>query len=175
LSARRRLERKTEDRRPVVADDFIYDDPLTPGQNETADEPVSDTPEEAVRKLRRKRPESLPEDISSEVPSGDSDSGDGASSEQGKVYSSGIMLDENLQPIHESGKKTRRAHPVIRGFILVTVTLALILAVASYVFHRISPSTPGLDLPENAIGSVVTPVQDFFSGLTEAVFDTLDP
>ena len=170
MSARRRLERKTEDRRPVVADDFIYDDPLTPGQNETADEPASDTPEEAVRKLRRKRPESLPEDISSEVPSGDSDSGDGASSEQGKVYSSGIMLDENLQPIHESGKKTRRAHPVIRGFILVTVTLALILAVASYVFHRISPSTPGLDLPENAIGSVVTPVQDFFSGLTEAVF-----
>ena len=80
------------------------------------------------------------------------------------------MLDENLQPVYPAGRKPRKPHPVIRGFILVIVTLSLILVVASFVFHRISPDTPLLGLPENAIGSAVTPVQDFFSGLTETVF-----
>lgn len=170
MAARRRLERKTEDSRPVVADDFIYDDPLSLDTADSAGEQASDTPEEAVRKLRRKRPETLPDDLSDSSPDKVIDSGDTTDEKPAKVYSSGVMLDENLQPIRQGGKKVRRAHPVIRGFLLVVVTLVLILSAASYVFHRISPSTPGLDLAENAIGYVVTPVQNFFSGLTEAIF-----
>ena len=169
MAARRRLDRKTEDRRPVVTDDFIYDDPDSPVSSETLGEPASDTPEEAIRKLRRRSAESGPDGEPAAASHEDESEAD-ASSAGRKVYSSGIMLDENLQPVQEPGKKTRRAHPVIRGIILVSVTLILILTVAAYVFHRISPKTPGLDIPENAIGSAVTPVQDFFTGLTETVF-----
>ena len=170
MSPRKRQDRKSEDRRPVVTDDFIYDDPDSVVNPSEESEPASDTPEEAIRKLRRKKADSVPEDAPGESAAEPSSDDDATESEKPAVYSSGIMLDENLQPVYPSGKKPRRAHPVIRGIILTVITLVLILAVASYIFHRISPSTPGLGVPENAIGSAVTPVQNFFSGLTEAVF-----
>ena len=171
MASRRRLERRSDDRRPVVTDDFIYDDPDSALNTENESGPVSDTPEEAIRKLKRKKPD--PVQDSGENKSSGADgvpSDDSGSAEPSKVYSSGIMLDENLQPVYPSDKKIRRAHPVLRGFILVMITLVLILFVASYVFHRISDTTPGLDIPEKAIGSAMSPVQDFFSGLTETVF-----
>ena len=168
MAGKRRPERKSEDRRPVVTDDFIYNDP---DENSGAgNEPVSDTPEEAIRKLRRRTADATPDQSPAGTSAEASPSGEVPSSGPSTVYSSGIMLDENLQPVYPSGKKIRRAHPVLRGFILVSVTLALILAVGAYIFHRISPKTPGLGVPENVIGAVVTPVQDFFSGLTETVF-----
>lgn len=166
MSARRRLERSTEDRRPIAANDFIYDDPSTEASDDTMDGFVSDTPEEAIRKLRRRRP-SAPEETPAQSEETDSDV---SSSDEKKhtVYSSGIMLDENLQPVRT--KKPRKPHPLIRGFVLVMVTVVLVVIAGSYIFHRISPNTPYLGLAENAIGSAVTPVQDFFSGLTETVF-----
>ena len=170
MAGKRRLQRQSDKSRPVVTDDYIYDDPDDSKSSVSVNEPISDTPEEAIRKLRRRDPDPDSE-TDHDKPSENSPSGeDSAASASSTVYSSGIMLDENLQPVYPSGKKPRKAHPVIRGFILVVVTLILLLAVASYIFHRISSTTPGLDLPEKAIGSVVTPVQDFFSGLTETVF-----
>ena len=151
-----------------MTDDFIYDDP----QNDSAaGDPgiLSDTPEEAVRKLRG-RPAS---DVSPEEPDEETgpeaDGKEESSGKKRKVYSSGIMLDDDLQPYGDVPKQRRR-HPVLRGLVLALITLVLILTVASYVFHRISPGTPGLGAPENLIGSAVTPVQDFFSGLTETLF-----
>ena len=168
MGSRRRLDRKTEDRRPVVTDDFIYDDP-SDSNSAQEEAPFSDTPEEAVRKLRRRKADPETDPVSADVvPDGTPD--DESSSPGSAFSSSGITLDENLQPVSQSGKKPRKAHPVIRGFILVTVTLSLLLAVTAFIFHRIYPKTPLLDLPENAIGSAVTPVQDFFSGVTESVF-----
>lgn len=165
MAARRRLERKTEDRRPVVTDDFIYDDPR-PSDGGTDDYPASDTPEEAVRKLRRRSADTDKPDKEEDETSRDGESPE----ENQKVYSSGIMLDDNLQPVYEEGRRPRKRHPVLRGIVLGLITFVLVLTVAAYVFHRISPGTPGLGVPENVIGSVVTPVQNFFSGLTETVF-----
>ena len=51
MSAKRRLERASDDRRPVVTDDFIYDDPAQSQSGSEAESPYSDTPEEAIRKL----------------------------------------------------------------------------------------------------------------------------
>ena len=51
--ARRRLQRKVDNDRPVVTDDFIYNEPETPADPGSA-EISSDTPEEAIRKLRRR-------------------------------------------------------------------------------------------------------------------------
>ena len=150
MAGRRRLQRQSDKSRPVVTDDFIYDDPDNAKTSVPVNEPISDTPEEAIRKLRRRDPDYESESDHDKQPE-DSLSGEESSSSASTVYSSGIMLDENLQPIYPSGKKPRKAHPVIRGILLVFVTLVLLLAVASYIFHRISSTTPGLDLPENGV------------------------
>ena len=168
MAARRKSDRKSDDRRPVVTDDFIYDEPAGTGNPVADSEPVSDTPEEAIRKLRRKKPDPVPDSGSADDSS--ESASENSSSDSSKIYSSGIMLDENLQPVYPSGKKIRRAHPVLRGFILVSVTLVLILCVASYIFRRLPNAPSALEMPEKAIGTAVTPVQDFFSGLTETVF-----
>lgn len=180
MAARKRNRRKNEDNRPVVTDDFIYDDPegMAPaGDSAAEDGPggdrsvTSDTPEEAIRKLRGRKPavsarskdepESAEEDSAPEAEGG----------EKRKVYSSGIMLDDDLQPIEEDKpRRSRKRHPVIRGIILGLVTVLLLSVIASYIFHRVAPNVPYLGLPENVVGNVVTPVQDFFSGLTETVF-----
>ncbi len=170
MAGRRRLERKTEERRPVVSDDFIYNDSNDPLEN--ADESqASDTPEEALKKLRRgnRQPDQGSSDTEADrtdVPSPDD------TEEEKKVYSStsGLQLDENLLPITDSSRRLHRRHPFLRGLFLGFVTLVLLLVFASYIFHRFVPDISGLGLPKNAIGSVVTPVQNFFSGLTETVF-----
>ena len=170
MSPRRRLEQKKEERRPVVTDDYIYDDPDRSAGSGAA-ESSSDTPEEAIRKLKRRRSENNPADSGSgrkeDADSADDSSG---SSSAPLFHSSGMTLDENLMPV-ESGKKVRKVHPVLRGFILVAVTMALVLSVASYVLRRIpGVSISLLSVPEEAISSAVSPVQDFFSGITESLF-----
>ena len=169
MAGRRRLERKTEDRRPVVTDDFIYDDPaqsITENESEAAS---SDTPEEAVRKLR-KRTQHNDQDSGGIDSAPESAVEEKTEAARGKVFSSGVKLDENLQPVYESGKKPRKQHPILRGAVLILVTLSLLVSVAAYIFHRLYKDTPYLDMPENAISAVVSPVQSFFSGLTETVF-----
>ena len=37
-----------------------------------------------------------------------------------KVYSSGIMLDDNLQPIAEGSRRERKRHPVLRGIMKIS-------------------------------------------------------
>jgi len=168
LAGKRRSSRKQEETRPVVTNDFIYDDPLHPLPGSTDNSAISDTPEEAIKKLRHiKTGDTSDSELnSSENTSENNEEPD----EKPKVYSGGIILDDNLQPVSDPVRSTRKRHPVIRGIVLTLITLILILTVAAYIFHRISPSTPGLGVPENMIGNIVTPVQDFFSGLTETIF-----
>ena len=54
MAGRRRQKQKNEEQRPVVTDDFIYDDPKEQPHGDSESFALnSDTPEEAVRKLRR--------------------------------------------------------------------------------------------------------------------------
>ncbi len=201
MAGRRKLERKKEDVRPVVVDDFIYEDPEEPASARISDS-ASDTPEEAIRKLQRKKasaPDTTeeaarrlrrrkgssaddgfgddpgPEDAEDPAYSGEADGekdGESAEASPGrKVYAGGLMLDDNLQPIEADGRPrhARKRHPLLRGIVLTGVTLVLLICIAAFLLHRISPNLPGLDVPENAIGSIVTPVQNLFSGLTETV------
>ena len=159
--ARRRLQRSVKDPRPVVTDDYIYEDP-----EEKTDPVPSDPPDLAVRKLRKKSEESG-EKSSSETQA-DSSVSETESAPPRKVYSSGIMLDDDLNPI---AARRRRSHPFLRGLVLTAVTLSLLLAVASYILHRIAPDIPVLSAPEDAVSTVMTPVQSFFAGLTDAIAD----
>ena len=161
---KKREEKK--DPRPAVTDDFIYDEP----RSDAASSVASDTPEDALRKLRGdpeappgfQPAEDSPETVSTESPKE-------ASAPVRHVTSTGIELDENLQPVETGRKRKKKKHPVLRRVGLTVITLVLILSAASYIFHRIIPTAPILGAPENVIGQVVTPVQGFFSGLTEGI------
>ncbi|QUA53885.1 rod shape-determining protein MreC [Aristaeella lactis] len=163
MSAKRRLERASEDRRPVVTDDFIYDDPIQPQSGSETDSAYSDTPEEAIRKLKGSSSRDTRSDnndlsgLAEDRPQ-ESDEGSGKQNKKHSFFRR-----------KKSGE--RRSHPVIRGFILVLITLSLILAAAAYIFNHSMENSPQiLSVPENTISSAVTPVQGFFSGLTETIF-----
>ena len=146
------------DPRPVAVDDFIYDNP-----DDTSDTPVSDTPDEAIRKLRG-RTESAASDESSD-PEKIGIELNRIKPNKRKVYSSGVILDDNLQPIG----REKRSHPVLRGFILTLITLVLLMTAGSYILHRLIPDAGILNIPEDTVSAVFTPVQTLFSNITESV------
>ena len=161
----RRGQKPEKDPRPVAVNDFIYDMPEDHGSADS-DVPHSETPEEAIRRLRGRSGEERPEtpDPSESSPSPDS-ADDPVVPNKRKVYSSGYILDDNLQPIG----RERRTHPVIRGIVLTLITLILLLTAGSYILRRLIPGIDALSAPENAVSSIFTPIQTFFSGITESV------
>ena len=152
--ARFKRVNKENQERPAVSDDFIYDDP-----NQSDLQP-SETPEEALRGLKGNA--DMPE---SPAPSADQENN--TASESRKVYSSGIMLDDDLQPVPTG--KVRKRHPVLRVICLILITVVLLGTVGLYILARIYPEVSALEVPENTISNVVTPVQSFFSGVTDSV------
>ena len=176
----RRTPKPEKDPRPVVVNDFIYD---TPSADAASEEPRSETPEEAIRKLRGRgedpassapSSEAASESSSAGAPAADAASGEASGSQDDvipvtpnkrKVYSSGYMLDDNLQPIG----KERKRHPALRIAVLTLVTLVLLVTAGSYILHRIIPDFKVLGAPEDAVSNVFTPIQSFFSGITESV------
>ena len=168
MAGKRRQKRKTEEHRPVVTDDFIYDDPQLQSSGGSDSDPVaSDTPEEAVRKLRRSSRKEEKQSDSGEYTAGASL--EETASKRGPVYSSGIMLDENLQPVYdESEPKPRRLRRIIRVLLIVLAALILVVGGAAFLFNSRGMHNDGQ--PESAVSSVISPVRSFFSGLTETLF-----
>ncbi|MBQ9210089.1 MAG: rod shape-determining protein MreC [Clostridia bacterium] len=154
---------KKEDPRPEMTDDFIYDEPA-----DAASDLASDTPEEALRKLRGPEAE-IPDLKPTEAP----EKTDADSSPQpdfrDKLGNFTPPDDDNLQPIR-ARRRAHRGHPTLRIIVLVAITAALVLLSAAYIFHRIIPTAPVLGEPELMIGEAVTPVQSFFSSITETLF-----
>ena len=151
-----------------MVDDFIYNDPV---ESVPVDSASSDTPEEALRKLQDGRVEE-PSGQESSAESLDSAAenylGRKDASAQPWVSSSGIILDgNNRQPVDTMGHRPRREHRGLRALALTVVTVVLILFIAAYIFHRIDSSIPYLDKPEILISRVVSPVQSFFSRVTD--------
>ena len=146
------------DPRPVAVDDFIYE----PAESDSGESPASDTPEDAIRKLRG-RTASEPEEASS---AGSDEAPEiGSRANKRKVYSSEVILDDDLKPVG----REKRTHPFIRGLILTLVTLTLLLTAGTYIMHRLFPDIGFLSAPEDTISTVFTPVQSFFSNITESI------
>ena len=164
MPGKKRRERTETDPRPIVVDDFIYNDP--DGLDSDSGSVASETPDEAIRKFRGKGKEESPAPEKAETETAD-DIPDPKAPPAPKVFSSGVILDENLQPVDVKGRKPRKEHRLLRGLALTAITVVLLLTVAAYIFHRISPSTPGLGKPESLISRIVTPVQSLFSGVSE--------
>lgn len=143
--------------RPIVVDDYIYNDPEESG---SADPVSSDTPDEAIRKLRGR---------SSKEPSDSSETEkkEESNSAPSRVFSSGIMLDENLQPVETVERRSRRKHRRLRAAALVTAVVILILCLAAFIFQRTSGS-PLFGGEDSLIGRLVTPVQSIFAGIADS-------
>ena len=165
-----REEKKTV--RPAVSDDFIYDEP-----EKAASPAASDTPEEALKKLRGNRSgdesetvRHVSEDEACESTDSLPESPEAirAFRKKARGTSSTVLLDDDLHPIPTS-RKARGSHPRLRIFVFVMITMALVLLSGAYIFHRIIPDVPILGEPETIVSEAVSPVQAFFSSITETV------
>ena len=146
-----------EEIRPIVVDDYIYNDPE---DSASADTVQSDTPDEAIRKLRGRSSEEPPE--SSETP--EKDEKETVSS---RVFSSGIMLDENLQPVETADRRSRRKHRRLRAAALVTAAVILVLGLGAFIFQRTSDA-PLFGSEDSLISRLISPVQSVFAGIADS-------
>ena len=166
MPGKKRRKRTEADDRPIVVDDFIYNDPDDDSGSPSVD---SDTPDEAIRKLRGRPKEESPDRSENETDSPEP-ADPKASSPKRKVYSSGVILDDDLMPVDVQGRPPRKEHRVLRGILLTGITLFLLLLIAFYIFNRIPGfDSPVLGQPEDMVSKAVTPVQSFFSGITESI------
>ena len=152
----KRKNKKQKEVRPIVVDDYIYNDP-----EEDEESVASDTPDEAVRKLRgrsaeedsgKEKKEEKPEKKDSPAPS--------------RIFSSGIMLDENLQPIETPEKRTRRKNRRLRAFALALAAVVLVLGLAAFIFRR----TSGISLTggeDSLISRIASPVRSAVSVIAD--------
>ena len=164
----KRRGKDKKDNRPIVVDDFIYNDPE---ETVSLNSDSSDTLDEAVRKLHDSRNDD------SSGSAGVPDTGESAAEEylgrkdasaQPWVSSSGVILDgKNRRPVDTRGNRPRKEHRGLRAFALTVVTVVLVLFIAAYIFHRIDEHIPFLDKPEILISRLVSPVQSFFSRVTD--------
>ena len=160
-----------KDKRPIVVDDFIYNDPDDAAFSAASS---SETPEEALRALQDSRNSAPAGDSAPSGTSGeDSPAGDVVgrrdASAQPWVSSSGIILDgQNRKPVDTKGRRPRKEHRGLRGLALTLVTAVLVFFIGAYIFHRISPEISLLGKPEVLISRIVSPVQSVFSRITDS-------
>ena len=147
----------SKDLRPVVVDDYIYSDPE---DSASADSVSSDTPDEAIRKLRGRSAEDSPK-------SPETDVHQGKGSAPSRVFSSGIMLDENLQPVETAERRTRRKHRRLRAAALAAAAVILVLGLAAFIFQRTS-GAPLFGSDDSVISRIITPVQSVFAGIADS-------
>lgn len=169
MAGRRRQKQKNEEQRPVVTDDFIYDDPKEQPHGDSESFAFnSDTPEEAVRKLRHSPRHAEKKNEADEQLSDAAQEKDTAQ-QRGTVYSSGIILDENLQPVYdESVSKSHRLRRLLRVLLIVLAVLVLIIGAASFIYSRSGNSDA--EAPAGAFSSVISPVRSFVNSLSETLF-----
>ena len=146
-----------KENRPIVVDDYIYNDPEDSG---SADSVSSDTPEEAIRKLRGRSSKEPLESTEKK----EKDEKESASS---RIFSSGIMLDENLQPVETAERRSRRKHRRLRAAALVTAAVILVVGLGAFIFQRTS-GTPLFGGEDSLIGRLITPVQSVFAGIADS-------
>ena len=160
-----------KDKRPIVVDDFIYNDP---DEGTSSGASSSETPDEALRALQYSRNSAPAGDTAPSGTSGeDSSAGDVFGrknvSAQPWVSSSGIILDgQNRRPVDTKGRRPRKEHRGLRGFALTLVTVVLVLFIGAYIFHRIAPEISLLGKPEVLVSRIVSPVQSAFSRVTDS-------
>ena len=178
-----RKKKQEEEQTPELPDDaFAFDDDAesitadlpTDEPEEEEEETASETPEEALARFRATHPyadrRATGEDLEGEDtprprPLAELD----AQSEEEKAERKRKRKHKRRGDADDAGSVFYQVRRAIRAAITAAFFLLVIMIAASYFISDI----PFLQLPEELVAKVVTPVQSYFSGATGAVADYL--
>ncbi len=140
----------------------------TPSSQETDDDTQSDTPEEAMAKLLGSQQQSS----SGKKKAAKTASTASKDEEQGEEKRSSFGLKQKREKTVRAGAEEKKKFLARRRLGILVVTLLITLVLGSMFFARVTGYSV-LTIPENGVSSFITPIQSFFSSITDSVVSYL--
>ncbi len=156
----------TRDVDPAEEEEEQDDD--TASSQETDDDTQSDTPEEAMAKLLGSQQQSS--SGKKKVPKAASTAS--KDEEQGEEKRSTFGLKQKREKTVRAGAEEKKKFLARRRLGILVVTLLITLVLGSMFFARVTGYSV-LTIPENGVSSFITPIQSFFSSITDSVVSYL--
>ncbi len=132
------------------------------------DDTQSDTPEEAMAKLLGSQQQSS----SSKKKAAKAASTASKDEEQGEEKRSSFGLKQKREKTVRAGAEEKKKFLARRRLGILVVTLLITLVLGSMFFARVTGYSV-LTIPENGVSSFITPIQSFFSSITDSVVSYL--
>lgn len=132
------------------------------------DDTQSDTPEEAMAKLLGSQQQSS----SSKKKAAKTASTASKDEEQGEEKRSSFGLKQKREKTVRAGAEEKKKFLARRRLGILVVTLLITLVLGSMFFARVTGYSV-LTIPENGVSSFITPIQSFFSSITDSVVSYL--
>ncbi len=140
----------------------------TPSSQETDDDTQSDTPEEAMAKLLGSQQQSS----SGKKKAAKTASTASKDEEQDEEKRSSFGLKQKREKTVRAGAEEKKKFLARRRLGILVVTLLITLVLGSMFFARVTGYSV-LTIPENGVSSFITPIQSFFSSITDSVVSYL--
>ncbi len=156
----------TRDVDPAEEEEEQDDD--TASSQETDDDTQSDTPEEAMAKLLGSQQQSS----SGKKKAAKTASTASKDEEQGEEKRSSFGLKQKREKTVRAGAEEKKKFLARRRLGILVVTLLITLVLGSMFFARVTGYSV-LTIPENGVSSFITPIQSFFSSITDSVVSYL--
>ncbi len=132
------------------------------------DDTQSDTPEEAMAKLLGSQPQSS----SGKKKAAKTASTASKDEEQGEEKRSAFGLKQKREKTVRAGAEEKKKFLARRRLGILVVTLLITLVLGSMFFARVTGYSV-LTIPENGVSRFITPIQSFFSSITDSVVSYL--
>ncbi len=157
----------TQDVDPAEEEAEEQDDDTASSQDGN-DDTQSDTPEEAMAKLLGSQQQSS----SSKKKAAKTASTASKDEEQGEKKRSTFGLKQKREKTVRAGAEEKKKFLARRRLGILVVTLLITLVLGSMFFARVTGYSV-LTIPENGVSSFITPIQSFFSSITDSVVSYL--
>ncbi len=164
---RRWYDMLTRDVDPAEEEAEEQDDDTASSQDGD-DDTQSDTPEEAMAKLLGSQQQSS----SSKKKAAKTASTASKDEEQGEEKRSAFGLKQKREKTVRAGAEEKKKFLARRRLGILVVTLLITLVLGSMFFARVTGYSV-LTIPENGVSSFITPIQSFFSSITDSVVSYL--
>ncbi len=132
------------------------------------DDTQSDTPEEAMAKLLGSQQQSSSSKKKAPKAAGTASKDE----EQGEEKRSSFGLKQKREKTVRAGAEEKKKFLARRRLGILVVTLLITLVLGSMFFARVTGYSV-LTIPENGVSSFITPIQSFFSSITDSVVSYL--
>ncbi len=157
----------TRDVDPAEEETEEQDDDTVSSQDRD-DDTQSDTPEEAMAKLLGSQQQSS----SGKKKAAKTASTASKDEEQGEEKRSSFGLKQKREKTVRAGAEEKKKFLARRRLGILVVTLLITLVLGSMFFARVTGYSV-LTIPENGVSSFITPIQSFFSSITDSVVSYL--